>query len=237
MTAFYHFLVQNQSFISDYFPLILSTISLVIAIKTQWDARKRLFFNPSDGVTFQPFHSIYCTDESGHYVPLSGMPEGFRFQIDIVNTSPVAIGYFDLCVFDTESHNQLPLLTKNALDAHLRTFTWKRENKDYPVHPSLLHMPDSWTGFFPANSSTDWDLVCFPPDQCRNITIVFRVAMKKPFWMKRDPFAVGHDRRYLYFSRSFEISYRSEFSDQNQRPEDFTSLEELARNLQDQNDD
>ena len=26
MTAFYHFLVQNQSFISDYFPLILSTM-------------------------------------------------------------------------------------------------------------------------------------------------------------------------------------------------------------------
>lgn len=234
--SIYNFLVQNQSFIAAYFPLILSTISLVISIKVEWNSRNRIYFEHSEGAVFLPYHAIYATDEMGHYVENSGFPEGFDLHISIVNMSSAPIGYFDLCAFDTTENKQqqLPLMTKSTMDPHLTNFTWKRENAKNPIHPSILHIPDSWTGFFPANSSTDWNLICFPPETCKKLTIVFRVAMKKPFWMKRDPLAVGDDRHYRYFSQTLDISHRAEFADcYKKRPMDFTSLEDLVSHRDD----
>lgn len=236
--SIYKFLVQNQSFIAAYFPLILSTISLVISIKVECSSRNRIYFEHPEGSVFLPYHAIYATDEMGHYVENSGFPEGFDLRISIVNMSSAPIGYFDLCAFDTakeEDPPQIPLMTTSSLDPSLANLTWKRENANNPTHPSLLHLPNSWTGSFPANSSTNWDLICFPPETCKEFTIVFRVAMKKPFWMKRDPLAVGDDRRYRYFSQTIDLKKRAEFADcYRKRPTNFTSLEDLVSDRDDQ---
>jgi len=187
-------------FITQYFPVILSTIALIFSILSFWRTSKRyrVFFN--DQIDYYLDSAVYCNDTSGHFIPESAVGYGINFSIDIVNTSPVDIGYFDLVVIDADTHELLPLVTRRSIPPRFRDMIFYRENQTNPLLPSVHHMPEGISGVLKANAVTQWDLFVRAGEDTQHIAVSFCVAMKKPPFARRNP----------YCQDNFK-SFRSEF--------------------------
>ena len=79
-------------FITQYFPVILSTIALIFSILSFWRTSKRyrVFFNDQNDYYLDS--AVYCNDTSGHFIPESAVGYGINFSIDIVNKSKNIFG-------------------------------------------------------------------------------------------------------------------------------------------------
>lgn len=194
-----------SEFLTKYFPIILSVVSLGISFFTLYINRKKVDVLFDDRYELLGDHSVYCNDENNQYLRGSGFGPGLNLPLEIINTSPCEVAYFDLRAFNPDTDENYFLITRDSIPADLKKFSFCRENLKDPLSPYRHLMPERYFGILGANSFERWDLFIIPKDDSTKLRVSFRVAVRRNPLSEADKYVTPNQEKYRYFAKNFGI--------------------------------
>ena len=131
---------------------------------------------------------------------------GFIITIDIINSSPNDIAYFDLRAFNPDNNINIYLMTRKSLEVPFNDGAIYKKN--YLNEKHLLEPPEKNYGLLKANSFNKFDLFFGPRDNdahdLKRVNISIKIA-KKTFFNK-DPFSTTNRKKFKFFGYSYDVS-------------------------------
>ena len=184
--------------IFENFPILISLFALLISFLTLYRQRKQIT------VTFQPnIYPISKEDVSMTSLKRESIlgRDAYKTSVDIVNSSPLDIGFFDLRVFNPETNVNYYLATKKSLA--------EIGNNDLYLHYSdgvtKLEIPDKNHGVLKANSYTTLDIIIVTNGKDSNkIGLAFKIP--KSVFFGRDSFSVTNRKKFKAFGIIYDLS-------------------------------
>lgn len=188
--------------INDWITVTISILSLLVSFYSVWRTRKNVTVTYAPNVV-PKLNSVY-TKKNGK--------EDFHYHrvlltsIDIVNSSPIDISYFDLRAFDPKTNLNIDLVTRWTMPYSLSNrdlFTCV----DFPGSRYYkLDIPERKFGILPANSFTRMDIVIvldYLPKQIQNLDTVcvsFKIPKRS---LKRDYYSVTNRKKFKFYGMQY----------------------------------
>lgn len=208
--------------ILDYITVIISTAAFVISLTTIFINRRKLTVDFPELLVPLARGSVYFFDDNGKKLFYE---DGLFVSLEILNSSPRDISYFDLRAFDTKTNVNTFLLTRIAM---LHPYSDKqiyRSNPNNPLSPYHLTIPAANNGVLKANSFNRFDLFIMPSPETEELALSFKVSIRaKPFC--KDPYAVTKRKKFRYYGCKYPLE---NWKDMVIQPSDLSD-EESARN-------
>lgn len=187
------FIFIKSFFISNY-SVIISTISFLLSFFVFLSNRKTLSVTIEDSTEL--IDTIYLYEDT----PYMTLENAHVCFIKVVNPSPHNISFFDLNVYDNKTLNPLTFLNEIVL----------KLNSNSEKHTIFLKKGDAWgklyipeatSGIFKSNSFTRLDIPVFLDDSTTEITLTFKVAIRRLFPSKK----FNKRRRFKYYKKTIKI--------------------------------
>lgn len=191
---------------TDNLAIIISIVALILSVLTMYWNRKKVsvFFDSVAEILGE--NALYCRDEHDQFINSSGLGPGLNLAVEIINSSPCDISYFDLRAFDPDTDNNYFLITRNALPEVFTIKKLYRENLDFPLSPYHHCLPNGKSGMLQSHSFTTWDLFIIPKPESTKLRVSFRVAIQKFPISKNDKYVTPNQKTYKYFSKDIDIT-------------------------------
>ncbi|WP_373485714.1 hypothetical protein [Acetobacterium malicum] len=194
------------AFITVFLPVIISTLALVLSVITMYLNRKRISVQFGGPIEALGENSVYCRDENGVFISSTGYGPGIHLVVEIINSSPCEISYFDLRAFDPELDDNYFLITRSSLPETICNKKLYRENPTNPKAPFHHNLPDAAYGMFSGRSYTYWNLFIIPREDSKNLRLSFRVSIKKLPFTKSDKYVTKNQKQYRFYALDLNIS-------------------------------
>lgn len=192
--------------LNNWFTCVIPMLSLFISFYSIWRTRKNITVNFSPNVIALPLDSIHTLNKNGerdfHY------HKALLTYVEIVNSSPIDISYFDLRVFDTVTNINIDFVTRWTIPSPLskrELFNDYSENRYYK-----LDIPERKFGNLPANSFTRMDIVIvldLLPKEIKNLeTIGVSFKVPKKTYVFHDPYAATNRNKFKVYGIKYDVS-------------------------------
>ncbi|WP_239706175.1 MULTISPECIES: hypothetical protein [unclassified Mammaliicoccus] len=170
------------NYLWDKIEIIFSAIALFISILTYW--KHRISYDYKFAKNVYPSQNIILSDGSNDS---HGYPDAIVTNLHFINLSSFDISFFELEVYDSETKKRFNLLTKNSIFKTLQEYQVV-DKIEKPFNVRNLKIPETKHGLFLSKSLTYFDLIIFPDDDTKNITIEFNIPKKKLFFKNPNKF-------------------------------------------------
>lgn len=192
------------NFLWDNIEVIFSAIALFISILTYW--KQKISYDYKFANNVYPSQNIILSNgtDDAH-----GYQDAVVTNLHFINLSNFDISFFELEVYDSDTKKRLNLLTKNSILKNLQEYHVV-DVIEKPFNVRNLRIPETKHGLFLSKSLTYFDLIIFPEENTKNITIEFNIPKKK--WLFKNP-----DRfhtKYVSCGMNYNISGWKESSEQ-----------------------
>lgn len=191
---------------------IFSISALAVSLLTLHRNRTTLEVKFSPGIDRTMDLSTEIIDKNGNYI--HAYRNVFLVSVEIINSSPNDIAYYDLYAFDPKTYNFLEFVNPKAfLFSHPGVGVIHYINK---VTFNILNVPLEQYGVFKANSYTKFNLpiIVTDPDEIKNIdtlTVGFK-AIKRALFRNTDKqsYYVTYNVKNLLQDSRFKKGYNNE---------------------------
>jgi|GEM_PF-5927664 len=189
----------------DYITTIIATAALLLTVFQLYWNRKKVIVEFNGAAEILGENSIYCRDEYNNFIQSSGRGPGLNLSVEIINSSPCDISYFDLRVFDPNTNANFFLITRNSLPEIYANKKIYRENLQNPLAPYHHCVPEGRAGMLKAHSLTYFDLFIIPKKESTKLRVSFRVAIRKNIFTVNDSFVTDNQKHLRYFTKNINI--------------------------------
>lgn len=189
----------NLALFTAFFPLIISTLAFGLSVITFYLNRKRITVSIPKEYDALGDWSIYNYTDNGKSF---GYGPGIKFPIEIINTSPCDISYFDLKAINRDHPKEkLYLLTRTAIDEESVDKKFYQANPLKPDSPFHVSIPPSVNGVLKAHSYNKFDIYIIPNQAIENVRFSFKVTIRRKPFSPKDPYSdiKAHRKLKYYF--------------------------------------
>lgn len=188
-----------------YFPIVISTLAFALSALTMYLNRKRVSVQYGGPLEVLAENSLYCRDQDGVFIPGSSYGPGINLTVEIINSSPCELSYFDLRAFDPGTDKNYFLMTRTSLPETISRKKMYRENPENPQAPFHHNLPEASYGMLPGRSFTYWNLFIVPRKDSTKLRVSFRVAIKKRPFTKSDKYVSKNQKKYRFYAINLNI--------------------------------
>lgn len=196
-----------MKFLINHWSEIIVSLSLAISFYSLYKNRIHIDAQWNKNIEEVPIDGVFLL-QNGKETPLN---YAYFTHLNIINSSPRDIRYFDLSAFNPDTKKSLYLLTKKTLGFGFEDATVVK--RDDTGREMRLDIPNSNAGILRANSITKLDLVVVltgVPDDIDNLSKLKTIAMSfripKYVLFNRDRFTKGIFRKYWYKGMLYHIT-------------------------------
>lgn len=181
------------------FSILLAFLSFLLSIYTIYRTRKHITVTWSD-IQKIPVENLYIGDQNNIYFT----ENLYYIRLDIVNSSPSDISYFDLRAFDPNLNISYNILNKNILPADLKSAPITQSILNYP---SFMNVPEKLYGVLKANSFTSLDLFIFDSSVCKinesQMIVSFKIPDRK--FLSQDNYAITNRKNFKTYTVNMSL--------------------------------
>ncbi|WP_436883915.1 hypothetical protein [Mammaliicoccus sciuri] len=167
------------NYLWDNIEVIFSAIALFISILTYLKQKISYDYKFANNLYFSKNITLSNGTDDAH-----GYKDAVVTNLHFINLSNFDISFFELEVYDTDTKKRLDLLTKNSILKNLQEYHVV-DVIEKPFNVRNLSIPETKHGLFLSKSLTYFDLIIFPEESTKNITIEFNIPKKK--WLFKNP--------------------------------------------------
>ncbi len=221
-------------FIKTFGSLIVAVFAFFLSFYNLLKSRKHLsvhFYEFYELLMANKEKEIYILGYDGEKTYLKNV---FKVSIDVINSSPIDIGFFNLAATDNSTNNDLEIITERELIESIDKSIYEEIHK---IGRYLkIDIPKRRFGIFPSNQITHLDiLVHFPNDYVPdNLTLRFQVAKEsvlKKFTSKITKSKNSYEK-FKTYKQTYDFSAAKKGNDTNNK-----AVENEDRWIKDQQED
>lgn len=181
------------------FALGVSIIALLLTLMQMWTNRIRITHTMSANIVVHDAADVFYRDIAGNPQILFDRQCNW-IRLDIVNSTPHAISYFDLRAFPPKTNLNYYLMTRRSVPQLENLNVYLQDTKD-EYH--LLDIPDKTHGAIPANGFVSYDLIVMSRDSTpiSDCIISFRIPKRRLFG--RDRFSVTNRGKFVTYGTRY----------------------------------
>lgn len=188
-------------FINDWVPIIslgFSLIAIGLTLFQMWRTRVRVTVTFGKTLESHDAKDMFVLLGDGRKSPVLDN-DFWSVRLDIINTTPTPISFFDLRMFSPDSNINYYLMTRKSVPALEDALIFIQDSiTDF----HRLDIPEKNHGLIPARGYISYDLITLPRSSAKisQCVVSFRIPKHQLF---RDPYSVTNRSRFKTYSKCF----------------------------------
>ena len=180
---------------------LVALLALAVSVYGYWINKKELTVEFCPNLEVLPPDALYI-DNAGCFIERRVLLSGY---VEIVNSSPVDLSFFDLRAFDPKTNENFAIITRKTLPYDLTDVAVVLNNGIIQHNADL---PPVKYGILKANSFTYLDIIIHEVPHLIEFGDVVCVSFKVPkkTFFKKDPYAMTKRKKFEFHGIAYNIT-------------------------------